>query len=232
MGHTKQQINGKYPDLWGLTANEVANRNSNAILSLQEYHINQSQKLNCEVRSVSDVAAFPIHLMENNLAPFNYNFDDDNEIPNAFSNVFQNSIRIYLLYVFYVYAISELGDPHADKILTLQSKYLATRLDPSQGDVLNARFKDITSGAKLHAQQNSVVYENVNLDLPVENTIAKTFLLNNEESPLYINASKMNNFNNVKFRGMDLALAEHLGRSKDAALEEYTHYFSTLIIDA
>ena len=231
MGQTKHQIHGKYPDLWGLTANEVANRNSNAILSLQEYHIGQGQKLNCELRSIKDVASYPIHLMENNLNPFNYKCDD-NEIPHAFTKVFQNSIRIYLLYVFYVYAISELGDDHAENILALQSKYLESRLDSSQGAALSARFKDISSGAKLHAEQHNSGYEHVDLDIPVENTIAKTFLLHNKESPLYINAKNSNDFNKVNFRGIDLALAEHLGHSKDSALEEYTHYFSTLVIES
>jgi len=227
---TKHQIRSKYPDLWGLTANEVANRNSNAILSLQEYHIKQKQKLNCEVRSIKNVASYPIYLMENSVNPFDYSFDDS-EIPTAYINVFHNSIRIYLLYVFYVYAISELGGTHAENILALQSKYLTTRLDSTQGAALNARFKDISSGAKLHTQEHNTGYESVNLDIPVENTIAKTFLLYNEESPLYADSKKDRNFNKTKFRGMDLALAEHLGQSKDLALKKYTQFFSTLIVE-
>lgn len=230
MGQTKHQIHSKYPDLWGLKANEVANRNSNAILSLQEYHISQNQNLNCEVRSTKSVASYPIHLMENNLYPFNYNCDDS-EIPDVYDNVFQNSIRIYLLYVFYVYAISELGDIHAGKILALQSKYLETRLNSNQYTKLSTLFKDISSSAKMHAEQHSTGYEDINLDIPVENTIAKTFLLHNEDSPLYTKTNKKDAFQKVNFRGMDLALAEHLGQSKDYALEEYTNYFSTLVIE-
>jgi len=33
------------------------------------------------------------------------------------------------------------------------------------------------------------------------------------------------------FRGMDLALADHLGLAKDRALEVYAHYFNIVIVE-
>ncbi len=230
MAQTSPTHSDEYPDLWGLTANEVANRKSTAILSLQEYHIDQDQDAQCEVRSIENVAFYPLHLLLNNLAPFNHSVKVDNATPKAFVSVFENSIKLYQLYTFYVFAISELGSVHGEKILEVQSNHLDKWLGTQQGDALSARFDDISNAAKLHAQRHSSKYEYVALDIPVENTIAKTFLLSNRESPIYVDANKRTNPSEINFRGMDLALAEYLGQAKDLALQVYARYFSIVIV--
>ncbi len=95
-----------FPDLWGLTANEVANRKSTAHLSLQEYHINQDNNADSEVRTIKSVAFYPLHLLLKNLSPFNYSITEDYDIPRSFIPIFSNSIKLYQLYIFFVYAIS------------------------------------------------------------------------------------------------------------------------------
>ena len=230
MGQTQAMRTDEYPDLWGLTANEVANRKSTAALSLQEYHIDQGPDAQCEMRSIESVAFYPLHLLLNNLAPFNQSVKADNATPKAFVSVFQNSIKLYQLYTFYVFAISELGSAHGEKILEVQSKHLDSWLGTKQGDALSARFDDISNAAKQHAQQYSSKHKYVALDIPVENTIAKTFLLNNRESPLCVGTNKQSNASEINFRGMDLALAEHLGHAKDLALQVYSRYFSIVIV--
>ncbi len=220
-----------YPDLWGLTANEVANRNTSASNSLQEYHLDLDDNVQSEVRSIKEVANYPLHLLVNNLKPFNYSLKKDGSNPPAFLPIFQNSIRLYQLYVFYVFAISELGSPYGKEILDIQSVQLDKLLGEQQGSILSARFDDITLAAKQHAEYHHSNYDYLALDIPVENSIAKIFLLNNKESPLHADFSHSNNTDGFNFRGIDLALAEHLGQAKDIALQIYAHYFNVVIVE-
>lgn len=230
MGQSHPIQKDDYPDLWGLTANEVANRNSKAQLSLHEYHIDQDEGSQTEVRSIESVAFYPLHLLLNDSMPFNYTVKADNANPQAYLSVFHNSIKLYQLYTFYVYAINELGSIHGEKILELQSKHLDKWLGEQQGIVLSARFDDITNAAKHHIQHYASNYDYLNLDIPVENSISKTFLLGNRESPLH--DPEFNQFtpSDVNFRGVDLALAEHLGTAKDLALQVYSRYFGVVIV--
>lgn len=230
MAQTELRGTDEFPDLWGLTANEVANRNSSAFLSLQEYHIDQDEPIENEVHGLESVAFYPLNLLINNLTPFNYTVDIDGSAPKAYLSVIQNSIKLYQLYIFYVYAVSELGSVHGEKILELQNKHLNKCLDSKQDNTLAARFDDITTSARLHAQHSPSVRGNLSLDIPVENTIARTFLVSNRESPLYIDPKKRKSLNDTNFRGIDLALAEQLGLSKDKALKVYSRYFSIVIV--
>ena len=230
MSQSEPLSTGEFPDLWGLTANEVANRKSSAFLSLQEYHMDQEKNVESEVRSIDKVAFYPLHLLMNNLTPFNYTVEADHSTPKSFLSVIQNSIKLYQLYTFYVYAVSELGSVHGEKILELQNKHLNKILGSKQGDTLAARFDDITSAAKQHAQHHSSAGGNLSLEIPVENTIARSFLLSNQESPLYVDPKKRKEPSETNFRGIDLALAEHLGLSKDEALKVYSRYFSIVIV--
>lgn len=220
-----------FPDLCGLTANEVANRNSTTSLNLQEYHLDQKVDPQSEVRNIESIAFYPLHLLLNNLTPFNYSVNADETTPKAFISTFQISIKLYLLYIFYVYALNEYGSVHGDNILEIQSKHFDTWLGAHQGDALSARFDDISKAAKQHAHLYPPKYEYVILDIPVENSIAKALLLSHRESPLCRANNKQSNASECNFRGMDLALAEHLGQAKDLALQVYSHYFSIVIID-
>ncbi|MFK7815570.1 MAG: hypothetical protein AB8B92_04470 [Gammaproteobacteria bacterium] len=220
-----------FPDLWGLTANEVANRRSTARLSLQEYHIDQDSDAKSEVRNIESVAFYPLHLLLKNLAPFNYPIENDHEVPKSFIPVFSNSIKLYQLYIFFVYAISELGSIHAEKILEVQSKHIKQWMDSKNAFALTARFDDISIAARTHTKQHLSNLEFDSLDIPIEQSIAKIFLKNNKESPLHINKNKNSSGNEVNFRGMDLALADHLGLAKDRALEVYAHYYNIVIVE-
>ena len=230
MAQTETTETNEFPDLWGLTANEVANRKSSAFLSLQEYHIDQEEDVENEVRSIKSVAFYPLYLLMNNLSPFSYTVEADSSTPKAYLPVIQNSIKLYQLYIFYVYAISELGSVHGEKILDIQNNHLNKCLDSKQGDTLAARFDDITYSAKQHAQCYASSGSNSSLEIPVENSIARTFLISNRESPIYIDPENRKNMNETNFRGIDLALAEHLGMSKDEALKVYARYFSIVIV--
>ena len=97
--------------------------------------------------------------------------------------------------------------------------------------MLAARFEDITNSAKLHTQHYAASGGNFSIEIPVENTIAKTFLVSNRESPMYIDTKKRKDLNETNFLGIDLALAEHLGLSKDEALKIYSRYFSIVIVE-
>ena len=231
MGQTQPAATDEYPDLWGLTANEVANRKSSALLSLQEYHMDSGDDFQNEVRTIENVAFYPLHLLLNDLTPFNYTVKADDATPKAFLSVFQNSIKLYQLYTFYVYTVSELGSVHGEKILEIQSKHLDKWLGNQQGYVLSARFDDITMAASQHAQLHGSNYDYLSLDIPVENSISKTFLLGNRESPLYVASDNLDKVNEVNFRGTDLALAEHLGYAKDLALQIYARYFNAVIVN-
>ena len=220
-----------FPDLWGLTANEVANRKSTAHLSLQEYHINQDNNADSEVRTIKSVAFYPLHLLLKNLSPFNYSITEDYDIPRSFIPIFSNSIKLYQLYIFFVYAISELGSIHAEKILELQSKHIKTWIDSNQAYAITARFDDLSIAAREHTRKHLSNLEYDSLDIPIEQSIAKIFLLQNKESPLYTKKEATTSENDVNFRGLDLALADHLGLAKDRALEVYAHYFNTVIIE-
>lgn len=229
MARTEPVGTSEFPDLWGLTANEVANRKSSARLSLQEYHIDQDSDADSEVRTIESVAFYPLHLLLNNQTPFNYTIDDNHETPKSYIPVFTNAVMLYQLYIFFVYAISELGSVHADKILEIQSKHIGKWMDSSQAYALTARFDDISIAAKEHTQKHLSNLEYDSLDIPIEHSIAKIFLLNNGESPLYTEANEHDD--EVNFRGMDLALADHLGLAKDRALEAYAHYFNIVIVE-
>ena len=67
------------------------------------------------------------------------------------------------------------------------------------------------------------------LDIPIEQSIAKIFLLLNKESPLYVETASSED--DVNFRGMDLALSDHLGLAKDRALKAYAHFFNIVIVE-
>lgn len=218
-----------FPDLWGLTANEVANRNSSACLSLQEYHIDQDSGSKNEVRTIENVAFYPLHLLLKNLSPFNYEIEDDKSTPRAFIPTFSNAIKLYQLYIFFVYVINELGSEHAENVLKTQSKHLETWLDSHQAYAMTARFDDISIAAHKHCKQHSSGMEYISLDIPVEQSIAKIFLLQNKESPLHVDKQSREN-SETNFRGMDLALADHLGLAKDVALEVYSRYFNAVIV--
>ncbi len=220
-----------FPDLWGLTANEVANRKSTARLSLQEYHIDQDVDVGSEVRTIESVAFYPLHLLLKNLTPFNYAVQEDHQTPKSFIPVFTNAIKLYQLYIFFVYAISELGSVHAEKILEIQSKHIETWLDRKQAFALTARFDDISIAAREHTKQHYSDLQYVSLDIPIEQSIAKIFLLNNKESPFYVKSETNSSDFEVSFRGMDLALADHLGLAKDRALEVYAQYFNAVIVE-
>ena len=220
-----------FPDLWGLTANEVANRKSTARLSLQEYHIDQDNNANSEVRTIENVAYYPLHLLLKNLSPFNYSVEEDYETPKSFVPVFSNAIKLYQLYIFFVYAISELGSIHAEKILALQSKHLETWMDSDQAYALTARFDDLSIAAREHTKKHLSNLEYDSLDIPIEQSMAKIFLLHNKESPLYTKSDTNIPEHDVNFRGMDLALADHLGLAKDRALEAYAQYFNIVIVE-
>ena len=232
MGQIQPLHTDEYPDLWGLTANEVTNHESTATLSIQEYHLGRKQASETEARSIDSVAFYPLHLLQNNLTPFDYSIDTDNSIPKAFVSVFQNSITLYQLYTFYVYAISELGSARGESILQAQSKYLDEWISSKQSGAISAHFDDISNTAKQHAQNLALGYEDIAFEIPVENSIAKTFLLSNRESPLYIGTDKQSNPCKTDFLGMDLALAEHLGQAKDRGLEVYAHFFSVVSVNA
>ena len=218
-----------FPDLWGLTANEVANRKSSARLSLQEYHMDQDANADSEVRSIESVAYFPLDLLLKNQAPFDYSIQECNETPKSFVPVFENAIKLYQLYIFFVYAINEIGSVHAEKILEEQSKHIEKWMDSSQAYALTARFDDISSAAREHTKQHLSSLEYDSLDIPIEQSIAKVFLLYNKESPLYIESEDTEN--EVNFRGIDLALSDHLGLAKDRALESYAHFFNVVIVE-
>jgi len=219
----------EFPDLWGLIANEVANRKSTARLSLQEYHIDQDCDASNEIRTIESVAFYPLHLMLNNQLPFNYTIEDGYETPKSFIPVFANAVKLYQLYIFFVYAISELGGIHADKILKIQSKHIGKWMDSSQAYALTARFEDLSATATNHTKQHLSNSSHDSLDIPIEHSIAKIFLQQNKESPLY--AESNTDSNNTNFRGMDLALADHLGLAKDCALEVYANYFNYVIVE-
>ena len=231
MGQTQAIDSAEFPDLWGLTANEVANRKSTARLSLQEYHIDQDIDASNEVRTIESVAIYPLHLLVKNLTPFNYSIHEDHETPKSFVPVFTNAIKLYQLYIFFVYAISELGSVHAEKILKIQSKHIETWLDSKQAFALAARFDDISIAAREHTKQHYSDLQHISLDIPIEQSIAKIFLLNNKESPFYEKGKTDSNDFGVNFRGMDLALSDHLGLAKDRALEVYAQYFNVVIVE-
>jgi hypothetical protein len=219
-----------FPDLWGLTANEVANRKPTARLSLQEYHIDQDSDADSEVRTIDSVAFYPLHLLLKNLAPFNYSIKEDQETPKSFIPVFINAIKLYQLYIFFVYAISELGSSHAENILEKQSKHIEKWMSTSQAYALTARFDDISIAAREHTKKHLSNLEYDSLYIPIEQSIARIFLLHNKESPLFINADANTTEHDVKCRGMDLALADHLGLAKDRALKVYVNYFNAVIV--
>ncbi|MEM7401023.1 MAG: hypothetical protein AAF304_03630, partial [Pseudomonadota bacterium] len=150
--------------------------------------------------------------------------------PKSFIPVFTNAIKLYQLYIFFIYTISELGSKHAEKILEIQSKHLETWLDNSQACALTARFDDISVAAKEHNSQHNSDLEYISLDIPVEQSIAKIFLLQNKESPFYVEDTQYSSDKETHFRGMDLALADHLGLAKDRALEVYSQYFNVVIV--
>ena len=122
------------------------------------------------------------------------------------------------------------GSVHGEKILEIQSNHLDKWLGNQQGFVLSARFDDISTTAKQHAQRHLSNLDHQTLDIPVENSISKTFLLGNRESPLYTPDAKQEDISEINFRGIDLALAEHLGHAKDFALQIYSRYFSVVIV--
>lgn len=231
MGQSVKANLDEYPDLWGLTANEVAHRKSSALLSLQEYHIDLEEDAQSEVRSIESVALYPLNLLLKNLTPFNYSISSDKSTPNSFISVFQNSIKLYQLYTFYVYSISELGSVHGKTILEIQSKNVGKWLDSKKDDGLSARFDEISSTARQHAKKYMTKNGTVSMDIPVENTISRSFLLSNRESPLYKKPENRSTDDEVNFRGMDLALAEHLGQAKDVALQVYARYFNIVIVE-
>lgn len=231
MGQSEQVGTADFPDLWGLTANEVANRKSSAHLSLQEYHIDQDSNAEGEVRTIESVAFYPLHLLLKNLSPFNYSVEEDYETPKSFIPVFSNAIKLYQLYIFFVYAINELGSVHAEKILKIQSKHLETWMDSNQAFALTGRFDDLSIAARAHTKKHLSNLEYDSLDIPIEQSIAKTFLLQNKESPLFTNKDINTSEFDINFRGMDLALADHLGLAKDRALEVYSHYFNIVIVE-
>lgn len=231
MGQTEAVDSADFPDLWGLTANEVANRKSSARLSLQEYHIDQDSHANSEVRSIESVAFYPLHLLLKNQTPFNYSIQEDQETPKSFIPVFTNAIKLYQLYIFFVYAISELGSVHAENILEIQSKHIEKWMDSNQAYALAARFDDLSIAAREHTKRHLSNLEYDSLDIPIEQSIAKIFLLHNKESPLHIKTDANTTEYDVNFRGMDLALADHLGLAKDRALEVYAHYFNIVIVE-
>jgi hypothetical protein len=231
VGQIKPVDTTDFPDLWGLTANEVANRKSTARLSLQEYHIDQNIAADSEVRTIESVAFYPLHLLLNNQSPFNYSLQEDHETPKSFIPIFTNAIKLYQLYIFFVYAISELGSVHAEKILEVQSKHIEKWMDSKQAYALAARFDDLSIAAREHTKRHLSNLEYDSLDIPIEQSIAKIFLLQNKESPFYINTDTCNTEPEVNFRGMDLALADHLGMAKDCALEIYAHYFNVVIVE-
>ena len=181
MGQSHQVNTNDFPDLWGLTANEVANRKSSARLSLQEYHMDQDVDADSEVRSIESVAYFPLDLLLKNQAPFNYSIQDNNETPKSFIPVFENAIKLYQLYIFFVYAINEIGSVHAEKILEEQSKHIEKWMDSSQAYALTARFDDISNAAREHTKRHLSSLEYDSLDIPIEQSIAKIFLLNNKQ---------------------------------------------------
>ena len=230
MANIQPNISPDFPDLWGLTANAVANRKSSANLSLQEYHIDQDDNADSEVRSIENVAFYPLHLMLKNLTPFNYTIKEDHATPKSFIPVFTNAIKLYQLYIFFIYSINELGSKHAENILEIQSSHLKTWLDDRQACALTARFDDISCAAKEHSNQHNSNLEDISLDIPVEQSIAKIFLLQNKESPFYLDNNESSTDSEVQFRGMDLALADHLGLAKDIALEVYSQYFNVVIV--
>ena len=231
MSQTQLIDSTDFPDLWGLTANEVANRKSTARLSLQEYHIDQDVDAGNEVRTIESVAFYPLHLLLKNLSPFSYTVQEDHQTPKSFVPVFTNAIKLYQLYIFFVYAISELGSVHAERILEIQSKHIETWLDRKQAFALTARFDDISIAAREHTKQHYSDIQYVSLDIPIEQSIAKIFLLNNKESPFYTKGEKNTTDFETSFRGMDLALADHLGLAKDRALEIYAQYFNAVIVE-
>ena len=221
----------EFPDLWGLTANEVANRKSTARLSLQEYHIDQATDTNNEVRSIENVAVYPLNLLLKNLTPFNYSIQDDSAVPQSYVPIFSNAIKLYQLYIFFVYALSELGSVHAEKILEIQSKHIEKWLNSKQAYALAARFDDISIAARKHTKQHYANLGYMSLDIPIEQSVAKIFLLHNKESPLYVKSDANTTVHDINFRGMDLALADHLGTAKDLALEIYAQYFNVVIVE-
>ncbi len=231
MGQSEQIDITDFPDLWGLTANEVANRRPTARLSLQEYHIDQDSDAKSEVRAIESVAFYPLYLLLKNLTPFNYSIEKDHEIPKSFIPVFSNAIKLYQLYIFFVYAISELGSIHAERILEIQSKHVEKWMDRNNTFALAARFDDISIAARKHTKQHLSNLEYDSLDIPIEQSIAKIFLMQNKESPLHIKESRRSSEREVNFRGMDLALADHLGLAKDRALEVYAHYYNIVIVE-
>jgi len=229
VGQSHQVESDDFPDLWGLTANEVANRNSSARLSLQEYHMDQDFNADSEVRNIESVAYYPLDLMLKKLTPFNYSVEENIETPKSFIPVFENSVKLYQLYIFFVYAISEIGSVHAEKILEVQSKHIKKLMDSSQAYALTARFDDISNAAREHTKRHLSSLEYDSLDIPIEQSIAKIFLLHNKESPLYEKV-KTSEYD-ANFRGMDLALSDHLGLAKDRALEVYAHFFNVVIVE-
>ena len=154
VGQSHQKNTTDFPDLWGLTANEVANRKSSARLSLHEYHMDQDADARSEVKSIENVAYFPLDLLLKNQAPFNYSIKESDETPKSFIPVFENAIKLYQLYIFFVYAINEIGSVHADKILEEQSKHFEKWIGSSQAYALTARFDDISKAAKEHTKRH------------------------------------------------------------------------------
>ncbi len=218
-----------FPDLWGLTANEVANKKSGSLLSVQEYQIEQNADIESEVRSIDSVAFYPLHLLLNNLSPFDYVVDTDQQVPDSFVPIFENSVKLYQLYIFYVYSISELGSAHAETILKAQSKHVESWLDKKQGNALSAKFTDLSEAAMQHSRDHNANFADSTLDIPIENSLSKVFLTNSEDSPFYVDKKENKKISN--FRGIDLALAEHLGFAKDVALQVFSRYFSVVIVD-
>ena len=231
MGQTQSFNSTDFPDLWGLTANEAACRKSTARLNLQEYHIDQNLDVDSEIRTIENVAFYPLNLLLKNLSPFNYSIQEDQHIPKSFAPTFSNAIKLYQLYIFFVYAISELGSTHAEKILEIQSKHIEEWLDSKQAFALAARFDDISIAAKEHTKQYYSDSQHVSLDIPIEQSIAKIFLRDNKESPFYVENNMVSSDEEINFRGMDLALADHLGLAKDQALEVYAKYFNIVIVE-
>ncbi len=146
----------------------------------------QQPAVQSAIQEVTEVfyAKLPINLLLSEEPPFNELNKVCGKVPANLRGIWKGSISQYQLFVFHAVNLSTWGNVFAERILALQKEQL-NELQLGWGDNHEAGIRNIYDIVAKASDTPMYVKDNHgnNVEVPVENHIAMTFLITDESSP-------------------------------------------------
>ena len=163
-------------------------------------------------------ANLPIYQLIKGKQPFDSWHDPNAKIPPRFEGLFQGSVSMYQMYVFYILAASKFGNETADKIISIQEDKWNSH-NGNFGNHWKNTISRIHSTIAREATTPTIIQDNgSDVTVPFEYALAIDFLTRGSDAPFHSSLEKIKSNEPLpEMNNVDWMLAMCLEYGKNAA---------------